>query len=153
MAEEPMYIHQDVTTLIPPTEQRSRNMAAIRSRDTKLELRVRRSVHADGFRYRVNRKDLPGKPDMVFSRYRLIVLVHGCYWHGHICKEAKRPLSNLSYWTPKIEGNMERDRRVIASLEQGGWEVFIVRECTVKGDIAELLEVLKSKREHQREAF
>jgi DNA mismatch endonuclease (patch repair protein) len=142
----PMYRSCSMATLVPPSEQRSRNMAAIRSRDTKLELLVRHAVHRQGFRYRLHNRSLPGKPDLVFHRYSLVVLVHGCYWHGHICKEAKRPNSNLSYWTPKIEGNMARDAKVTAALQASGWEVFIVRECSVKEDTIELIELLATKR-------
>jgi len=132
--------------LLPPTEQRSRNMSAIRSRDTRLEMRVRRAVHACGFRYRLYRRDLLGKPDIVFPRYHVLAFVHGCYWHGHICKEAKRANSNLSYWTPKIEGNMARDLRVIAGLRELGWEVVVIRECTVDEDTAALIRLLTEKR-------
>jgi DNA mismatch endonuclease (patch repair protein) len=121
-------------------------MAAIRSRDTKLEIAVRHAVHAEGFRYRLHRKDLPGKPDLVFRAFRLVVLVHGCYWHGHVCKEARRPTSNLSYWAPKIEGNMARDRRVVEALKEAGWDVFIVRECTVKEDTARLIGLLRGRK-------
>ena len=141
-----MYVPFSMVALTPPTEQRSRNMAAIRSRDTKIELYVRRAVHRAGFRFRLHSKTLPGKPDLVLPRFRLVVLVHGCYWHGHVCKEARRPNSNLSYWTPKIEGNMARDRRVQQELCGLGWEVFIVRECTVSQDTADLLGILQSKR-------
>ena len=121
-------------------------MAAIHSRNTKLELRVRRAVHANGFRYRIHEKYLTGKPDLVFPRYKLIVFVHGCYWHGHVCKEAKRPSTNLSYWTPKIDGNMTRDARVTSDLEAAGWEVFVVRECTANEDTAALVEHLRNKK-------
>ena len=138
-----------MTSIVPPTEQRSRNMAAIRSRDTKLELSVRHAVHAAGFRYKLNQRNLPGKPDMVFPRYKMIAFVHGCYWHGHVCREAKRPNSNLSYWTPKIDGNMARDARVIGLLEQAGWEVAVIRECTVDEDTARLTELLREKKAAQ----
>ena len=124
-------------------------MAAIRSRDTKLELSVRHAVHAAGFRYKLNQRNLPGKPDMVFPRYKMIAFVHGCYWHGHVCREAKRPNSNLSYWTPKIDGNMARDARVIGLLEQAGWEVAVIRECTVDEDTARLTELLREKKAAQ----
>jgi DNA mismatch endonuclease, patch repair protein len=139
-----------MASLVPPSEQRSRNMAAIRSRDTKIELYVRRAVHAAGYRFRLHRKDLPGKPDLVLPRLKTVVLVHGCYWHGHICKEAKRPLSNLSYWTPKIEGNMARDARNIAALHEMGWRVYVVRECTVREDTTELIRLLTEQKELSR---
>jgi DNA mismatch endonuclease (patch repair protein) len=136
----------EMTSLVPPTEQRSRNMAAIRSNNTRLEMKVRRAVHAAGFRYSLHKKTLPGKPDMVFPRYRLVALIHGCYWHGHICKEAKRPNSNLSYWGPKIEGNMKRDQRVASELQNLGWDTFIVRECTADEDTQRLIELLGTRK-------
>lgn len=142
-----MYVLTSMTVLVPPTEQRSRNMAAIRSRDTRLEMSVRSVVHRAGFRYRVDSKRLPGKPDLVFPRFRLVAFVHGCYWHGHICREARRPNSNLSYWTPKIEGNMARDAKVKRQLVSLGWEVFVIRECSVTEDTAKLLMLLGSLRE------
>lgn len=132
--------------MTPVSEQRSRNMAAIRSKNTGLEMRVRRAIHAAGFRYRLHYRNLPGKPDLVFPKYRVVAFVHGCYWHGHICREARRPNSNLSYWTPKIEGNMARDRAVSERIEQMGWDVWTIRECTVESDIAALLDHLTELR-------
>ena len=123
-----------------PTEGRRRNMAAIRSKDTKPELYVRRLVHAAGFRYRLHRRDLPGRPDLVFPRFRLAVLVHGCFWHGHECDRAQRPRTNTEYWGPKIEGNMIRDQRNRYSLEQEQWDVFTLRECTLERDTERLLQ-------------
>ena len=135
-----------MTTLVPPSEQRSKNMAAIRSRDTRLELAVRREIHRAGFRYRLHSRKLPGRPDLVFPRYKLAIFIHGCYWHGHVCKEAKRAKSNLSYWTPKIEGNMARDERVVRAIEHTGWTVRVVRECTVREDTAVIIRLLHEKR-------
>lgn len=127
----------------PTSDARSRNMAAIRSRDTKPEMLVRRAVHRAGFRYRLHAKHLPGKPDLVLLRHKVVVFVHGCFWHGHICREARRPRSNLDYWTPKIEGNMRRDAAATASLQALGWRVVVVRECTVMEDTSGLLELLR----------
>jgi DNA mismatch endonuclease (patch repair protein) len=127
-------------------ESRSRNMAAIRSRDTKIELTVRKALHVAGFRFRLHRKDLPGKPDVILPGLRTAVFVHGCFWHGHVCKEARRPKSNLRYWNPKIEGNMARDRRVQAEIKARGWVAFVVRECTVERDTKRLLGVLAARR-------
>ena len=121
-------------------------MAAIRSKDTKPELYVRRRVHAAGFRFRLHRRDLPGRPDLVLPRYRLAVLVHGCFWHGHDCERAGRPGKNTAYWGPKIEGNMIRDQRNTYSLEQEQWDVFTVRECTLERDTARLLRRLEGLR-------
>ena len=125
---------------------RSRNMAAIRSRDTQPELFVRRAVHAAGFRYSLKRRDLQGKPDLVFPRYGLTVFVHGCFWHGHICHEAKRPRTNLAYWTPKIEGNMTRDKKTAAKLRRSGWTVVTIRECRLSVGVERLLTLLRDLR-------
>jgi len=130
--------------VIPPTEQRSRNMAAIRSTDTKPELFVRRAAHAAGFRYRLHRRDLPGRPDLVFSRYRLVAFVHGCFWHGHVCKEAKPPRTNLTYWQPKIAGNVARDRRSVAKLRRAGWRVVVIRECELSAGTRRLINRLRA---------
>lgn len=128
-----------VGVLIPPSAERSRNMAAIRSRDTKPEMFVRTRVHKAGYRFRLNVKDLPGTPDLVFPRLRLAVFVHGCFWHGHVCKEAKPAKSNASYWSPKIAGNMKRDRRSANRLRRCGWTVAIIRECDLERGVNRLL--------------
>ena len=126
-------------TRTPVPEARSRNMAAIRSRDTKIEVRMRRALHAAGYRFRLHRRDLPGRPDIILPRYRTVVFVHGCFWHGHVCKEARRPKSNLSYWLPKIERNMARDTKVLAKTRRLGWRAFVARECTIERDTSRLL--------------
>ena len=126
--------------------ERSRNMAAIRSRDTKPELFVRRNVHAAGFRFRLHQRDLPGRPDLVFPRYDVVTFVHGCFWHGHTCKEAKRPRSNLSYWNPKIDGNVARDKRTAARLRRAGWQVITIRECKLDSGTARLIQCLTDAR-------
>src|SRR5581483_12383949 len=112
-------------------ESRSRNMARIRSRDTTPELAVRKVIHAHGLRYRLQRHDLPGKPDLVFPGRRAVLLVHGCFWHGcPKCIDGTRQVkSNQTYWNPKIAGNRERDARHTASLRAGGWNVFVIWEC------------------------
>lgn len=118
-------------------------MAAIRSRNTGPELYVRRRLHAAGYRFRLHRADLPGKPDLVFPRHRVVVFVHGCFWHGHICREARRPRSNLNYWLPKIEKNIARDRASAISLRKSGWKVIIVRECALDQGIERAIRGLK----------
>src|SRR5262245_10983930 len=85
-----------------PSTRRSRNMSAIRAEHTRPEVSLRRLVHAAGFRYRLHRKDLPGRPDLVFPRYRLAVFVHGCFWHAHTCRDGHIPRSNTAYWSEKI---------------------------------------------------
>lgn len=125
-------------------------MAAIRSKDTKPEMHVRRRVHAAGFRFRLHRRDLPGRPDLVFPRYRLAVFVHGCFWHGHDCKRGKRPATNKEFWEPKLEGNMLRDQRNVYSLEEAEWDVFTIWQCTLERDTQRLLRRLDVLRALQR---
>ncbi|AGW12820.1 MAG: very short patch repair endonuclease [Desulfovibrio sp.] len=118
-------------------EARSRTMRAVKSRDTTPELAVRRLLFAMGFRYRIQRKDLPGKPDIVFPSRKKVVFVHGCFWHGHECPRGARvPKTNTTYWRKKIAANIMRDAQHIARLRQLGWEVLLVWECQVKDTAA-----------------
>ena len=113
-------------------ETRSANMRAIRSKDMKPELAVRRLAHAMGYRYRLHRKDLLGKPDMVFPCRRAVIFVHGCFWHRHKgCSIATTPKSNTAYWIDKFEQNKVRDQKVKKKLQTLGWRVFVVWECEV----------------------
>jgi DNA mismatch endonuclease (patch repair protein) len=113
--------------------QRSALMARIRSSDTQPELAVRRMLHAMGLRFRLHRRDLPGKPDLVLPRHRLIVLVHGCFWHQHEgCRLASNPKSHRRYWAPKLAANLERDRRNILLLREAGWRVETIWECEAR---------------------
>jgi len=110
-------------------------MRRVRSRDTSPELRVRRALHAMGFRFRLHRKDLPGCPDITLPRHRCIVMVHGCFWHGHDCPAGcKRPSSNAAYWNNKLDRNRLRDARNIAKLESMGWRVLVVWECESRNE-------------------
>ena len=112
---------------------RSRTMAAVRSKDTKPEMLVRRAAHALGYRFRLHRKDLPGKPDLVFPSRKAVIFVDGCYWHGHDCKRgARMPKTNVEYWQAKIARNMKRDANNIATLEADGWQVLTIWECELK---------------------
>jgi len=112
---------------------RSRLMSRIRGKDTMPELRVRRYLHLRGLRFRLHVKDLPGKPDMVFPRYRTVVFVHGCFWHQHPgCAYAAMPASNTEFWRSKLEGNVLRDHRHASALESLGWRVLTVWECEVR---------------------
>lgn len=125
------------TTVLPsftaPTEARTRNMRAVRSKDTKPELVVRRLAHSLGYRFRLHRKDLPGRPDLVFPGRRAVIFVHGCFWHGHDCaKGKKRPATNAEFWNTKLDGNRDRDERHVSQLEAGGWKVLTVWECELK---------------------
>ncbi len=131
---------------LAPSEARSRNMAAIRSRNTRPEIYVRKLAHSAGYRFRVHRRDLPGKPDLVFPRLRIAVFVHGCFWHGHVCREARRPNTNLDYWLPKIERNMARDRLSARQLKELGWKVVTIRECRLKTGGIRLIRVLDSQK-------
>jgi DNA mismatch endonuclease (patch repair protein) len=111
-------------------EQRSANMARIRSKDTGPEMAVRRIVWGFGLRYRLHRSDLPGKPDLVFTGRRKTVLVHGCFWHSHYCREGRRtPKSNVAYWSMKRCNNVLRDRRHRRRLRKLGWRVLVIWEC------------------------
>ena len=120
-----------MTDKIDPV-RRSANMRAIRSRDMKPEMVVRKLIHGMGYRYRLHRSDLPGKPDLVFPSRKKVIFVHGCFWHSHECGMAHKPKSNLDYWAPKLERNKERDAENVAGLEMRGWRVFIVWECETK---------------------
>ena len=111
-------------------EKRSAVMRAVKSKDTKPELRLRKALHRLGYRYRLNVKDLPGKPDLVFPKYRVALFVHGCFWHGHECKRGRRkPKTNADYWREKIQRNRVRDRQNAQALEALGWRVITVWEC------------------------
>ena len=108
-------------------------MSGIRGRDTKPELLLRKGLHAMGFRYKLHDKSLLGKPDLVFPRYRAVILVNGCFWHGHDCHLFKWPKSREDFWREKIKANIERDRLVSGQLKEQGWRVLRVWECALKG--------------------
>ena len=117
-------------------EQRHANMAAIHSASTKPELKLRHALWRLGFRYRVNDKRLPGKPDIVLPKYRTVIFVHGCFWHGHKdCPNYTVPKTNTEFWTAKIARNQERDQETWRQLEAKGWHVLIVWECELKKDV------------------
>ncbi len=108
-------------------------MSGIKGKNTKPELLLRSALHKLGFRFRIQRKDLPGKPDIVLPKYKTIIFVHGCFWHRHPgCKYAYTPKSNIEFWTNKLEGNVIRDRLTEKALEEMGWRILIVWECEVK---------------------
>lgn len=119
----------NVTDTLTPSE-RSKRMSLVRNKDSKPELAVRRLVHGLGFRYRLHRLDLPGKPDLVFARRRKVVFVHGCFWHRHPgCSLARLPKSRLDFWVPKLERNRENDLLKQEELRSLGWNVLVVWEC------------------------
>ncbi|NAX10194.1 DNA mismatch endonuclease Vsr [Burkholderia pseudomallei] len=116
---------------------RSENMRRIRSKDTEPELVVRRLVYAMGYRYRLHRKDIPGKPDLAFLGRRKVIFIHGCFWHQHPgCREGRPPKSNTDYWLPKLRRNQERDRVALAQLAASGWEALVIWECETKDSSA-----------------
>ena len=110
-------------------EQRRRIMQAVKSENTGPELVVRRLLHSMGYRYRLHRKDLPGRPDIAFVSRRKAIFVHGCFWHGHDCPKGRLPKSRLDYWRPKLDKNRERDRTKAEQLEALGWAVLVVWQC------------------------
>lgn len=115
------------------TATRSRMMAAIRGKDTEPEMIVRRFLHSRGYRYRIHRKDLPGKPDLVLPRLKVCIFVHGCFWHRHPgCAFATTPSTRLDFWSEKFKKNVARDLANIDALEAAGWSVLIVWECQLK---------------------
>lgn len=113
-------------------ERRSALMKRVKRSDTKPELTLRKALHKMGFRYVIGDKRLPGTPDLAFPKYKAVVFVHGCFWHGHNCRQGRAPSSNVGYWVPKIEANRARDARKEQGLRDLGWRVFTVWECELK---------------------
>lgn len=112
--------------------KRSDIMSRVRDKDTGPELAVRRLTFSLGYRYRLHRKDLPGKPDLTFPRLRKVIFVHGCFWHGHHCTAGAPPSSNSAYWLPKLARNKKRDKRNLRALRKLGWKCLVVWECQLK---------------------
>lgn len=112
-------------------EKRSYLMSRIKGKDTKPEVYFRKLLHHEGYRYRLHRKDLPGRPDIWLGRYNTAVFVHGCFWHSHGCGKGNYPKSNLGYWDPKLEANRSRDARNISALKEKGIRIIIVWECAI----------------------
>jgi len=128
------------------SKRRSWNMSRIRSHDTEPEILVRKSLHKAGFRYRLHRKDLPGKPDIVLPRYRVAIFVHGCFWHQHMgCVDCSDPKTNSGYWRPKLTANVNRDRKHQRALRRLGWRSIVIWECAArKASGARIVAQLKS---------
>jgi DNA mismatch endonuclease (patch repair protein) len=114
-------------------EERGRMMRGFKSENTAPEMAVRRLAHQLGYRFRLHRKDLPGRPDMVFASKRKVIFVHGCFWHSHGCGLTRVPRSNLEYWLPKLHRNRARDAKNIQALEATGWSLLVLWECEIKG--------------------
>lgn len=117
-------------------EKRSYVMSCVGSKNTRPELIVRKYLHAQGFRFRLHRKDLPGKPDIVLPKFKAIVFVHGCFWHGHDgCRRAQLPATRTEWWAQKVARNQERDAEQQAKLREMGWRVVIIWQCQLKASI------------------
>ena len=122
------------------SEQRSRNMSAIKSKNTKPEIAVRKLLHSMGYRFRLHRKDLPGSPDIVLPKYKTVIFVHGCFWHRHEnCKYASTPKTRKEFWEKKFRENINRDNLNQANLSLKGWKIIIIWECQLKGDKRKLI--------------
>jgi DNA mismatch endonuclease (patch repair protein) len=116
-----------------PNEKRSWNMSRIRSKNTIPEVKVRSILHCRGYRFRLHRKDLPGKPDVVLPKYKTVIFVHGCFWHQHKnCNRGNTPKTNKQYWLPKLRRNVENFKKNQRKLKKLGWQVIVIWECEVK---------------------
>lgn len=139
-----LYIGVMVDTLTP--RERSERMSRVRGKDTKPEKTVRQLTHAMGFRYRLHRRDLPGRPDLVFVSRRKVIFVHGCFWHRHRdsqCTLARLPKTRRDFWIPKLEGNASRDTHNEDLLRANGWDVMVIWECELK-DVSSLKKRIRS---------
>jgi DNA mismatch endonuclease (patch repair protein) len=114
-------------------DQRRLNMSRIRSKDTRPEMTVRRMLHRLGFRYRLHRRELPGRPDIVLPRYRAAIFVHGCFWHGHNCSLFRMPTTRQEFWATKIAANRCRDGNAVSGLSDAGWRSLLIWECALRG--------------------
>ncbi len=113
-------------------QKRSEIMSKISGKETKPEILVRKFLFANGFRYRKNDKRYPGRPDIVLPKYKIIIFVHGCFWHGHNCSAGKLPETRKEFWKNKIQGNIERDKKNKTELEKQGWKIIIIWQCELK---------------------
>ena len=125
------------------SEQRSRNMSAIKSKNTKPEIAVRKLLYSMGYRFRLHRKDLPGSPDIVLPKYKTVIFVHGCFWHRHEnCKYTSTPKTRQEFWENKFKANINRDNLNQANLSLRGWKIIIIWECQLKGDMKKFIREL-----------
>jgi DNA mismatch endonuclease (patch repair protein) len=108
-------------------------MSRVRGRDTKPEMLIRRGLHAMGLRYRLHDRKLPGRPDLVFPKYRTVLFIHGCFWHAHGCALSKLPATRRDFWRAKLEGNTARDRKATKALQAQEWRVLVIWECALRG--------------------
>lgn len=112
--------------------KRSEIMSKISGKETKPEILVRKYLFANGFRYRKNVKELPGKPDIIIKKFKTVIFIHGCFWHGHNCKAGKLPETRKEFWEKKISDNVKRDQKNIAQLSELGWKVIVIWQCQIK---------------------
>jgi DNA mismatch endonuclease, patch repair protein len=129
-------------------DERSKIMSLVKSRNTKPELLVRKFLHSKGLRFRLHRKNLPGKPDIVLNKFKTVVFVHGCFWHGHNskkCKLARTPKSNVEFWQNKVAYNRKRDTKNIQLLKKTGWNVIVIYECQIKSKPSLVLDTIVEK--------
>jgi DNA mismatch endonuclease (patch repair protein) len=119
---------------VHPEATRSRNMAAIRGKNTRPEMLVRKSLHAAGYRFRLHNRKLPGSPDIVLRKHKAVIFVNGCFFHGHKCSYFRWPATRVDFWRAKIAGNRERDTRNLAQLRAKNWRVLIIWECALRGN-------------------
>ena len=128
------------------SEQRSRNMSAIKSKNTKPEIAVRKVLHSMGYRFRLHRKDLPGSPDIILPKYKTVIFVHGCFWHRHEnCKYASTPKTRQEFWEAKFRENINRDKLNQENLSSKGWKIIIVWECEIKDKDFDLNRLFKNE--------
>ncbi|MGG1921715.1 DNA mismatch endonuclease Vsr [Chryseobacterium sp. NRRL B-14798] len=124
-------------------EKRSEVMSKIRGKNTKPEMILRSQLFMKGFRFRIHKKDLPGKPDIVLPKYKTVIFVHGCFWHYHKdCREGRIPATNSKFWEEKLSKNIDRDEKYIKELQQLGWKVIVIWECEIEKNIKDTLEKL-----------
>lgn len=133
-----------MTDIVDP-ETRHRMMSGIRGKNTKIEVLVRKGLFAKGFRYRINDKKLPGKPDIVLPKYKAVIFTHGCFWHGHDCHLFRVPCTNREFWENKIGGNIRRDEEVNNLLREKDWRIFSIWECALRGKNKKTLDLVLDK--------
>lgn len=130
-------------------EKRSWNMSRIRGKDTEIEIKVRKYLFSQGFRFRKNVADMPGKPDIVLPKYRTVIFIHGCYWHRHAgCKNRTTPSTNREFWLEKFEKNVQNDIKHQQELEAAGWKVLTLWECEIENDFEHLMDNLVAELQH-----
>jgi DNA mismatch endonuclease (patch repair protein) len=128
-------------------EKRSEVMSKIRGKNTKPELLLRSQLFKQGFRFRIHRKNLPGKPDVVLPKYKTVIFVHGCFWHYHKdCKEGRIPSTNSTFWKNKLQGNVAKDKANVKELEKMGWQVITIWECEIERNLMNVVKRLNLKK-------